>query len=387
MGNSQKNDEKLISTVWLGVNDDWTSIMKEKLSRISEEWSVPLIKCLDRFVQKEQKNFRHKMKLILTKTMKDEQYDKLFQQSFVFLKNNEYLRQDFQSSTGISDLTISTNYNSIGKINESQSISSKILDSMYPENQNSQLQQFYVFLSCINDVLSNQKHPFIYIMNFFKEWASNQLIRMKDPQNTIHQLKLKLQKFQISSDIFLHFLIFSLNEYLGDFGDDINEDGPYKYIKDKQNYFNLFLEHTFDDTLTSHLMDVLNYLHKNNNNNFIQKIKHIRSKPDFFEIPKKYQTQEKPFIQEISCLNEAQQLKRPATIFCCFTKTYLMIKDRLTRSASNFLFFQVTNFVIVHSNIQNFYALLHLLEIFYSNSIILLKYNQSLEFIQNIIIS
>lgn len=35
-------------------------------------------------------------------------------------------------------------------------------------------------------------------------------------------------------------------------------------------------------------MDVLKFLHKNNNNNFIEKVKHIRSKPDFFEIPKKY---------------------------------------------------------------------------------------------------
>ncbi|CAK57155.1 unnamed protein product (macronuclear) [Paramecium tetraurelia] len=64
MGNSQKNDSKLISTVWLGVNDDWTSIMKERLSRISEEWAVPSIKCLDRFVYNEQKKFRHKIKLI-----------------------------------------------------------------------------------------------------------------------------------------------------------------------------------------------------------------------------------------------------------------------------------------------------------------------------------
>ncbi|CAK57156.1 unnamed protein product (macronuclear) [Paramecium tetraurelia] len=305
----------------------------------------------------------------------------------VYRKTNEYLRQDLQSTTGTSDLTISTNSNSIGKINESQSISSKILESMYPENQNSQVSQFYVFLSCINDALSYQKHPFIHIINFFREWAINQLISMKDPQNTTHQLKLKLQKFQSSSDLFLNFLVFSLNEYLGDFGDDISDEGIFKYIKDKQNYFNLFLEHTFDDTLIIHLMEVLNYLHKNNNNNFIEKIKHIRKKPDFFEIPKKYQTQETPFLQEISCLNEVQYLKRPAAIFCCFTKTYLMIKDHLTRSASNFLFFQVTNYVIVHSNIENFHALLHLLELFYCNSPILLKYNQSLEFIQNIIIS
>lgn len=68
-------------------------------------------------------------------------------------------------------------------------------------------------------------------------------------------------------------------------------------------------------------------------------------------------------------------------------KTYFMIKDHLTRSASNFLIFQVINYIIVHSNIENFHEVLHLLQLFYCNSPILHKYNRSLEFISNIIIS
>ena len=47
----------------------------------------------------------------------------------------------------------------------------------------------------------------------------------------------------MSSDLFFNFLIFSLNEYLGDFGEDNIDDGLNKYIKDKQNYYNLFLYH------------------------------------------------------------------------------------------------------------------------------------------------
>ncbi|CAD8208592.1 unnamed protein product [Paramecium pentaurelia] len=86
MGNSQKNDQKLISTVWLGVNDEWSSLMKEKLSRLSEEWIVPSIKCLDRFSQKEHKKFRNQVKLILKKKIREDQYEELFKRSQVFLQ-------------------------------------------------------------------------------------------------------------------------------------------------------------------------------------------------------------------------------------------------------------------------------------------------------------
>ncbi|CAK65506.1 unnamed protein product (macronuclear) [Paramecium tetraurelia] len=387
MGNSQKNNQKLISTAWLGVNDEWSSIMKEKLSRLSEEWVVPSIKCLDRFSSRDQTKFRNQVKLILTKQMKEDKYEELFNKSQVFLNSNEYLRQDFQLGIPISELTISTNTNSIGKINDNQSISSKNQDSLFMEDQCSQIQQFYVFIYCVNDALISQKHPFIHLMNQFKEWAINKLINIKNPQHKIQQMKQKLQKFQSSSDLFLNFLIHSLNEYLGDFGDEISEEGPTKYIKDKQNYYNLFLSHIFNETLISHLMDILKVIHQSSQNNCIKKIKHMQSKVECFEIPKKYLTHDKPFLQEISCLSEAQQLIRPTDIFYCFMKTYWMIKDHLARSASSFLIFQVTNYVIVHSNIEYFHALLHLLELFYCNSPILLKYNQSLEFIQNILIS
>ncbi|CAD8124320.1 unnamed protein product [Paramecium sonneborni] len=86
MGNAQKNDQKLISTIWLGVNDDWTSIIKEKLSRISEDWATSLFKCLQRFSNKEQNKFRSKIKLILIEKLKDDQYDELQQQSQIFLQ-------------------------------------------------------------------------------------------------------------------------------------------------------------------------------------------------------------------------------------------------------------------------------------------------------------
>ncbi|CAD8179594.1 unnamed protein product [Paramecium octaurelia] len=387
MGNSQKNNQKLISTAWLGVNDEWSSLMKEKLSRLSEEWVVPTIKCLDRFSQKEQKKFRNQVKLILGKKMKEDKYEELFSKSQEFLNNNEYLRQDFQLGIPISELTISTNTNSIGKINDNQSISSKNQDSLLMDDQSSQIQQFYVFITCINDALISQKHPFIHLINQFKEWATNKLINIKNPQHNIQQMKQKLQKFQSSSDLFLNFLILSLNEYLGDFSDELSEEEPTKYIKDKQNYYNLFLQHIYNEALINHLMDILKVIHQNSQNNCIKKVKHMQSKVECFEIPKKYLTHDQPFQQEISCLSEAQQLRRPADIFYCFRKTYMMIKDHLTRSASNLLIFQVTNYVIVHSNIEHFHALLHLLEIFYCNSPILLKYHQSLEFIQNILIS
>ncbi|CAD8119682.1 unnamed protein product [Paramecium sonneborni] len=243
MGNSQKNDQKLISTVWLGVNDDWPSIMKEKLSRISEEWSTPLLLSLNRFSFKEQNKFRNKIKAILTQKIKNEQYDELIQQSQIFLNNNEFLRQDIQLlNTGISDLTISTNYNSY-KINDSQSISSKIENSIYVEDQNPQVQQFYVVFSCINDAFNSTRHPFIHFIIIFKEWTTAQFISIKNLQNNIQHIKQRLSKFQISSDLFLNFFIFSLNEYLGDFGEDLTEDSFNKYIKDKQNYFNLCLQH------------------------------------------------------------------------------------------------------------------------------------------------
>ena len=53
----------------------------------------------------------------------------------------------------------------------------------------------------------------------------------------------------------------------------------------------------------------------------------------------------------------------------------MIIKEHLAKSASNFLFFQVTNYVIVHSNIENLHAILHLLDIFFSNAPVLIKFN------------
>ena len=42
-------------------------------------------------------------------------------------------------------------------------------------------------------------------------------------------------------------------------------------------------------------MLIIKSIHNNNNNTFLQKIKNLRSKLEFFEIPKKYLGVEEPF--------------------------------------------------------------------------------------------
>ena len=50
-------------------------------------------------------------------------------------------------------------------------------------------------------------------------------------------MKTKINKFGANVNLFLNYLIYALNEYLGDLTCDQNN----KYLKDKSNYFNYFL--------------------------------------------------------------------------------------------------------------------------------------------------
>ncbi|CAD8193907.1 unnamed protein product [Paramecium octaurelia] len=387
MGNSQqKNDEKLISTVWLGVNNDWKALMKDRLSRLEEEWVMSMIKCLAKHSPQEQKLFRSEIKQVLSDTMKEDKMKKIVQQSEEFLKNNEFLREDTAIRTSSSDLTLSTSYNSFSKINENQSISSQKQEIQDYETQNAQAQKYYLVFTIINEMIKSNKHPFFYMITQFQGWAKAYLNVLQQSNQNLSQLKAQVAKFGVTTNQFLSYLIHALNEYLGDISNDQVDIAQNKYLKDKANYFNFFLSVTINETLTVQLMEVLKMLHKNSITNLMGKMTHLSLKPDFFDIPKKHMTQTKPFQEQIEYLQAIQFSKHPAEKYYVLAKAYQLLRECLTKSASNFIQLQATNYVLVHSQIQNLHAHLHLLELFYPSSPLLLKYNSSLQFLQNIII-
>ncbi|CAD8127240.1 unnamed protein product [Paramecium sonneborni] len=384
MGNSQqKNDDKLISTVWLGVNNDWKSLMKDRLSRLDEEWVSTITKCLVKHSTNEQQRFRNKIKQVLSQPLKE---DQMKLQSEEFLKNNEFLREDTFIRTSSNDQTLSTSYNSFSKMNDNQSLSSQKQDQLDYETQNAQAQKFYLVFTIINEMIKSNKHPFSYMIQQFQEWAKIHLNSLQQSHSNLFQLKAQVTKFGLTANIFLSFLIHALNEYLGDLSSDQNDLLQNKYLKDKANYFNFFLSITINETLTVQIMEVLKILHKNSIINLMGKMTHLSLKPDFFEIPKKYLTQTRPFQEQIEYLQAIQFSKHPAEKYFVLAKGYQLLREYLTKSASNFVQLQATNYVLVHSQIQNLHAHLHLLELFYPSSPILLKYNSSLQFLQNIII-
>ncbi|CAD8070457.1 unnamed protein product [Paramecium primaurelia] len=387
MGNSQqKNDDKLISTVWLGVNNDWKAQMKDRLSRLEEQWVISMIKCLAKHSPQEQNRFRHKIKQVLNESLKQEEMKKIQQQSEEFLKNNEFLREDTCIQTSSSEQTLSTSYNSFSKINENQSISSYKQDLQDYETQNLQAQKFYLVFTIINEMIKSNKHPFFYMITQFQVWAKVHLNELQQSNQNMSQLKAQVAKFGVTTNLFLNYLIHALNEYLGDISNDQFDVAQNKYLKDKANYFNFFLSITMNETLTIQLMEVLKILHKNSIINLMGKMTHLSLKPDFFEIPKKYLAQNKPFQEQIEYLQGIQYSKNPAEKYYVLAKGYQLLREQLTKSASNFVQLQATNYILVHSQIQNLHAHLHLLELFYPSSPLLLKYNSSLQFLQNIII-
>ncbi|CAK67696.1 unnamed protein product (macronuclear) [Paramecium tetraurelia] len=404
MGNSQqKNDEKLISTVWLGVNvmiiimlqNDWKALMKDRLSRLEEEWVMSMIKCLAKHSPQEQNRFRQKIKQVLSETMKEDRMKQIVQQSEEFLKNNEFLREDTVIRTSSGDLTLSTSYNSciskfqqylVSKINENQSISSQKQEIQDYETQNAQAQKFYLVFTIINEMIKSNQHPFFYMITQFQGWAKAYLNNLQQSNQNLSQLKAQVAKFGVTTNQFLSYLIHALNEYLGDISSDQIDIAQNKYLKDKANYFNFFLSVTINETLTIQLMEVLKILHKNSIVNLMGKMTHLSLKPDFFDIPKKHMTQTKPFQEQIEYLQAIQFSKHPAEKYFVLAKGYQLLRECLTKSASSFVQLQAINYVLVHSQIQNLHAHLHLLELFYPSSPLLLKYNSSLQFLQNIII-
>jgi len=44
------------------LQNDWKALMKDRLSRLEEEWVISMIKCLGKHSPQEQNRFRNKIK-------------------------------------------------------------------------------------------------------------------------------------------------------------------------------------------------------------------------------------------------------------------------------------------------------------------------------------